>query len=67
MRDLKVFAVEREQRAPAGRGRIVGANRVGTVATKGRLAGGDRKRGALEPSEDSDRTWAHGSSEACAV
>ena len=46
IRDLRLFAVERDQRAPAGHGQIVGANRVGPVAAKGRLAGGDWKGGA---------------------
>ena len=45
IRDLKPFAVERAQRAPAGHGRFR-ANRVGPVAVKGRFAGGDWKGGA---------------------
>jgi hypothetical protein len=57
IRDLKLFAVARDQRARAGDGRIVEANRVGPVAARGRLAGGDGKRRALERSEDSDPTW----------
>jgi len=55
IRDLKLFAVARDQRARAGDGQIVEANRV----ARGRLAGGG-KRGALERPEDSDRAWDHG-------
>jgi hypothetical protein len=60
IRELTLFAEERNQRAPAGHGQLVEANRVGPVAATGRLADGDWKRGALEWSENSDRAWDHG-------
>ena len=57
IRDLKRFAVERDQRAPAGHGQIVGANRVGPVAAKGRLAGGDWKGGAWNGPKTATGHW----------
>jgi hypothetical protein len=58
--DLKLFAVERDLRAPAGHGQIVGANRFGPVAAKGWFDGDDLETRRQERSEDSDRASDHG-------